>query len=221
MKNQQFVVVGLGRFGSSLAMELVENGYEVLGIDRNEEIVNDMSEFLTHAVVADASDEDTLRSLGIRNFDCGIVAIGDDIQMSILSAILLKELGVKKVIAKAISMLHGRALEKLGVDRIVYPERDMGKRVAHQLVTPNLLDYIDLSDNYSIVEMTVPRCLDGKTLSELNSRARYNCSIVALQKNEGIIIAPTALDHVHTGDIMIIIGTNDNIERFDEEVISQ
>ncbi|WP_454193787.1 potassium channel family protein [Paenibacillus sp. Marseille-Q7038] len=221
MKKQQFVVVGLGRFGSSLAMELVEKGYEVLGIDRNEEIVNDMSDVLTHTVVADASDEDMLRSLGVRNFDCGIVAIGDDVQMSILSTILLKELGVKKVIAKAISLLHGRALEKLGVDRVVYPERDMGKRVAHQLVTPNLLDYIDLSDNYTIVEITAPLHLDGKTLSEVNTRARFNCSVVALQKKEGVIIAPTALDAISSGDIMVIIGTHTNIDRFEEEVINE
>ncbi|MXO80304.1 TrkA family potassium uptake protein, partial [Paenibacillus sp. OT2-17] len=144
MKTQQFVVIGLGRFGSSLALQLVDMGCEVLGIDRNEDVVDSMSEMLTHTVVADATDEDSLRSLGIRNFDCGIVAIGNDIQVSILTAILLKELGVKKVVAKAISVLHGRALEKLGVDRIIYPERDMGIRVAHQLVTPNLLDYLEL-----------------------------------------------------------------------------
>src|SRR5690606_32185589 len=138
MKMQQFVVIGLGRFGSSLALELMDLGYEVLGVDLNEELVNDMSAYLTHAVAADATDEDMLKSLGIRNFDCGIVAIGSDIQMSILTAILLKDLGIKTVVAKAISVLHGRALEKLGVDRVIFPERDMGVRVAHQLVTPNL-----------------------------------------------------------------------------------
>lgn len=163
MKTQQFAVIGLGRFGSSLAQELMELGYEVLGIDKNEEVVEDISELVTHAVVADATDEEVLRSLGIRNFDCCIVAIGDDIQTSILTAILLKELGVKTVVAKAISVLHGRALDKLGIDRVVYPERDMGIRVAHQLVTPNLLDYIELSNDYSIVEMKVPACLHNKT----------------------------------------------------------
>ncbi len=147
MKKQQFVIIGLGRFGSSLALELMELGYEVLGIDRNEEIVEELSDRLTHTVVADATEEEVLKSLGVRNFDCGIVAIGTDIQMSILAAILLKDLGIKTVVAKAISLLHGRALEKLGVDRVIYPERDMGVRVAHQLVTPNLLDYIELSRN--------------------------------------------------------------------------
>lgn len=219
MKKQQFVVIGLGRFGSSIALELMALNYEVLGIDRNEEIVSDMSELLTYAVVADAADEEVLKSLGVRNFDCGIVAIGEDIQTSILAAIILKDLGLSTVVAKAISVLHGRALEKLGVDRVVYPERDMGIRVAHQLVTPNLLDYIELSKDYSIVEMKVPICLDGKTLTEINTRARFGCSIVALHRPTGIIVAPTAMDQVRAGDIMVIIGSNENITQFENEVM--
>ena len=220
MKPKQFAIIGLGRFGASLALELMEQGYEVLGIDRNEEVVEDMSELLTHTVVADATDEEVLKSLGIRNFDCGIVAIGNDIQMSILSAILLKELGVAMVVAKAISVLHGRAPEKLGVDRVIFPERDMGIRVAHQLVTPNLLDYIELSKDYLIVEMTVTDCMDGKTLSELNTRVRYGVSVVALNKQSGIIVAPTAMDVVNSGDIMVVIGSNDNVDRFESEVVN-
>lgn len=221
MKKQQFVVIGLGRFGSSVALELMALNYEVLGIDRNEEIVSDMSELLTYAVVADASDEEVLKSLGVRNFDCGIVAIGDDIQMSILATILLKELGVTYVVAKAISVLHGRALEKLGVDRIIYPERDMGIRVAHQLVTPNLLDYIELSQDHSIVEMKVPACLNGKTLAEINPRVRYGCSIVALHRLKNIIVAPTAMDQLQTDDIMVIIGSNENIARLENELMEE
>ncbi|MEK3733632.1 MULTISPECIES: potassium channel family protein [Paenibacillus] len=220
MKPKQFVVIGLGRFGSSLAIELMEQGYEVLGIDRDEEVVEDMSELLTHTVVADATDEGVLKSLGVRNFDCGIVAIGDDIQMSILSAILLKELGVGTVVAKAISVLHGRALEKLGVDRVIFPERDMGIRVAHQLVTPNLLDYIELSKDYLVVELTVTDCMDGKTLSELNTRVRYGVTVVAVNKPSGIIVAPTAMDVLHAGDIMVVIGSNENVERFENEVVN-
>ncbi|MFB5267184.1 potassium channel family protein [Paenibacillus enshidis] len=221
MKIQQFVIIGLGRFGSSLGLQLMEMGYEVLGIDRDEDVVEEMSEHLTHAVAGDATDEQLLRSIGVRNMDCGIVAIGDDIQMSILATILLKELGIKTVVAKAISKLHGRALEKLGVDRIVYPERDMGIRVAHQLVTPNLLDYLQLSKDYTIAELNVPACLNGKTLSELNTRTRFGCSIVAIHTSNGVLIAPTAMDKVHRDDIMVIIGTNDNIGRFEEEVVNQ
>lgn len=220
MKPKQFAVIGLGRFGSSLALELMDLGYEVLGIDRDEEVVEDMSDLLTHTVVADATDEEVLKSLGIRNFDCGIVAIGDEIQTSILAAIQLKELGVGMVVAKAISVLHGRALEKLGVDRVIFPERDMGIRVAHQLVTPNLLDYIELSKDYRIVEMTVTECMDGKTLNELNTRVRYGISVVALNQKEGIIVAPTAMDVLRAGDIMVVIGAKENIDRFEGEVVN-
>ncbi|MBP2002099.1 trk system potassium uptake protein TrkA [Paenibacillus shirakamiensis] len=220
MKRQQYVVIGLGRFGSSVAMELVQLGYEVLGIDRNEEVVYTMGDFLTHTVTADATDEEMLRSLGIRNFDCGIVAIGDDIQMSILATILLKEMGLKSVVAKAISTLHGRALEKLGVDRVIYPERDMGVRVAHQLVTPNLVDYIELSKDYRIVELKVPSHLHGHLIGDLNPRARFSCSIVALQKDTGVLIAPTAMDRLDEGDTMVIIGANENIQEF-EDVINE
>ncbi|WP_308638570.1 potassium channel family protein [Paenibacillus silvisoli] len=219
MKSNQFVIIGLGRFGSSLARELVELGYDVLGIDKDEETVSDMSQTLTHAVVAESTDEEVLRSLGVRNFDCGVVAIGDDIQASILTAILLKDLGVKKVVAKAMTELHGRVLEKIGVDRVVYPERDMGIRVAHQLVSPNLLDYIELSKDYTIAELAVPKCLSGKSLQDLNPRARFGCSIVAINKPKGIIIAPTGSDVLAEKDVMVIIGTNQQIEEFEETVI--
>lgn len=218
MRTQQFVVIGLGRFGSNLALELVDLGYEVLGIDRNEELVQELSDQLTHAVAADATDEEMLKSLGVRNFDCGIVAIGNDIQMSILAAILLKELGVKTVVAKAISVLHGRALEKLGVDRIIYPERDMGIRVAHQLVTPNLLDFIELSKEFSIVEMKVPANMHGKSLGELNTRSQFACSIVALHRGGSIMVAPTAMDQLCEGDIMVIIGGNEKMEQFENMI---
>lgn len=173
MKPQQFVVIGLGRFGSSLALELMSMGYEVLGIDHQEERVEEMTGRLTHAVMADATDEGIMRSLGVRNFDCGIVAIGDNMERSILAAILLKELGVKQVVGKAISILHGRALSKLGVDRVIFPERDMGIRVAHQLVTPNLLDYIEISKDYKVVEP------DGARLHERQKplRAEHPCQI--------------------------------------------
>lgn len=215
----QYVVIGLGRFGASLAKELIKLDYEVLGIDKAEEVVDEMSDVLTHTVVADSTDEEVLKSLGIRNFDCAIVAIGDDIQASILTAIVLKDLGVKKVVAKALSDLHGKVLNKLGVDRIIYPERDMGIRVAHQLVSPNLLDYIELSKDYTIVELSVPKRLCGMSIKELNPRAKYGCSVVAINKTNGVIIAPTATDVVNENDVMVIIGTNKQIEEFEREVI--
>ncbi|WP_166240538.1 potassium channel family protein [Paenibacillus turpanensis] len=214
----QYAVIGLGRFGSSVAKQLMKHGYQVLGIDESEEIVDDLSEALTHTVAADATDEDVLRALGIRNFDVVVVAIGSDIQASILIAILCKDLGVKKVVAKAVTELHGRVLEKVGVDRIIYPERDMGIRVANQLATPNLLDYIELSDKYTIAELSVPSKLDGVTLKDLDPRARYGCSIVAINKTDGVIIAPTAADTLQERDVMVVIGTNEQIERFEHAV---
>jgi trk system potassium uptake protein TrkA len=219
MKKTQYVVVGLGRFGSSISKELVKLGNEVLGIDKDEEKVDEMSHTLTHAVVADATDEDVLKSLGVRNFDCAVVAIGDDIQSSILTAIVLKDLGIKKVVAKALSELHGKVLQKLGVDRVIYPERDMGIRVAHQLNSPNLLDYIEISKDYTIAELSVPKRLCGRTIKQLDPRAKYGCSVVAINKQSGVIIAPTATDVVNENDVMVIIGTNDQIEEFESEVI--
>ncbi|MBP1156753.1 MULTISPECIES: TrkA family potassium uptake protein [unclassified Paenibacillus] len=218
MKNTQYAVIGLGRFGSSLAMELLNLGHEVLGIDMDEEAVEEMSDKLTHVVVADSTEEEVIRSLGIRNFDCVVVAIGNDIQASILTAILLKDIGVKTVVAKALSELHGKVLNKIGVDRIIFPERDMGVRVAHQLVSPNLLDYIELSDEYTIAELAVPKRLAGRSLKELDPRARYGCSVVAINKKSGVIIAPTAIDTIEERDIMVVIGTNEQIEKFEDEV---
>ncbi|WP_281889329.1 TrkA family potassium uptake protein [Paenibacillus sp. YYML68] len=219
MKRSQYAVIGLGRFGSSLAKELIKLGYQVLGIDKDEEAVEEMSSVLTHVVAADSTDEDVIRSLGLRNFDSVVVAIGDDIQASILTTILLKDVGVKNVVGKALSELHGKVLQKIGADRVIFPERDMGIRVAHQLVSPNLLDYIELSKDYTIAELTVPSCLDGRSLKDLDTRALYGCSVVAINKKKGVIIAPTATDMVEEGDIMVIIGTNDEIELFENEVI--
>jgi len=216
MKENQFVIIGLGRFGSSLGRELVRLGYEVLGVDRDEEKVQELASVLTHTIMADATEEEVLRSVGARNFDCGVVAIGDDIQASILATILLKELGVKKVVAKAVSDLHGRVLERMGVDRIIYPERDMGVRVAHQLVSPNLLDYIELSKKYTIAEVAVPQCWSGKSLEDVDLRGKFGCSIVAINKPKGIIIAPAAKDILSSEDVMVLIGTNDQIEQCQE-----
>jgi trk system potassium uptake protein TrkA len=214
MKRNQFAVIGLGRFGSSLAKELVALGHEVLGIDKNEEIIEEMNKLLTHTVAADTIDEEALRSIDIHNFDCVVVAIGDDIQASILTAILLKELGVKKVVAKALSALHGKVLQKIGVDRVIFPEREMGVRVANQLVSPNLLDYIELSKDYTIAELSATRRISDLSLKELDTRARYGCSIVAINKREDVIIAPTAEDVVEEGNIMVVIGTNEQVDDF-------
>ena len=180
MSKQQYAVIGLGRFGISVARRLHEAGQEVLGIDVNEERIDDAELYVTHAVIADSTDEKALSAIGIRNFDCVIVAIGNDIQSSILTVMILKDLGVKKVIAKALGKLHGKVLDRIGADWIVYPERDMGERVANQLLSPNMLNYIELSKEYNIEEIMIPERMAEKSLRELNIRAKYNVSAIAV-----------------------------------------
>lgn len=211
--NKQFAVIGLGRFGSSVAKTLHKMGYEVLAVDRSEERIEEMSPYVTHAVVADATDEDALKELGIRNFDVVVVSIGQDIQASILATVILKELGVKYLVVKALSELHGKVLEKVGADRIIYPERDMGIRVANNLVSANMLDYIELAPNYSIIEVMAPPEFYGKTLRELALRARYGINIMAIKRNEEIKVGPGADDVIQPGDILIAMGEDRQLDK--------
>ncbi|WP_462412814.1 potassium channel family protein [Neobacillus sp. Marseille-QA0830] len=214
MAKTQYAVIGLGRFGTSVARQLNEAGQEVLGIDLNEEKVEDAELFVTHAAVADSTEQKALASLGITNFDCVIVAIGDDMQSSILTVMLLKEMGVKKVIAKAIGKRHGQVLEKVGADWIIYPERDMGERVANQLLSPNMLDYIKLSKEYNIEELNIPSSMAEKSLRELDIRAKYNVSVIALVRNGNIIVPPSPDETIHSTDVLVMIGNKDDLSRF-------
>lgn len=217
MRRQQNGVVGLGRFGTSVARRLQEAGHDVLGIDVNEERVEDAGSYVTHAVVADTTEEQTLKEVGIRNFDCVIVAIGSDMQSSILTVLLLKELGVKKVIAKAIGKQHGQVLDKVGADWIIYPERDMGERVANQLLSPNLLNYIELSKKYNIEEILIPSRMAEKSLRELDIRAKYNISAIAIVRGGDIIISPSPDQIIHKRDLLVVIGDKEELARFSGE----
>ena len=210
----QYAVIGLGRFGISIANKLFESGQEVLGIDVNEEKVEDSHPFVTHSVIADSTDAEALKSVGIRNFDTVIVAIGNDIQASILSVLLLKELGVKKVIAKALNKLHGQVLKKVGADWVVFPDRDMGIRVAHQLLSPNVLNFIELSKDYSVEEVKIPEKMVEKTLRELDLRSEYNISVIAIRHDNEINISPSADKKIDHGDVLVVIGENRDLERF-------
>lgn len=214
---KEFAVIGLGRFGGSVARTLHEMGYEVMVIDRDPQRVQDYATLVTHAVEADSTDEGAMRALGIRNFDVVVVAIGEDIQSSILTTIILKELGVQKVVVKAQSDLHGKALYKIGADKVVYPERDMGVRVVHQLISPNILDLIELADDYSVIELSAGNFFNGKTLSELDIRAKFGCNVVAIKSGEKITIAPLATDRIYRGDILIVIGRNEDLQRLREK----
>ncbi|WP_066313555.1 TrkA family potassium uptake protein [Bacillus sp. FJAT-29814] len=210
----QFAVIGLGRFGLSIARSLFESGQEVLGVDVNEERVENAHPYVTHAIIADSTDEETLKSIGIRNFDTVIVAIGNDIQASILSVLMIKELGVKKVIAKALNKLHGQVLTKVGADWVVFPERDMGVRVAHQLLSPNVLNFIELSKDYSVEEIKIPEQMTDKTLRELDLRAKFNLSVIAIRHENDINISPSPDKIIDQGDVLVVIGKNRDLERF-------
>jgi trk system potassium uptake protein TrkA len=208
-----FAVIGLGRFGSSVAKTLSAMGYEVMAVDNDEMRVQEISHVVTHAVQADATDEDAMRALGVRNADCAVVSIGQNIQASILSTLLLKGLGVPYVAAKAQNELHGRVLDKVGADRVIYPERDMGVRVARNLVSSNLLDYLELSPDYSILETVASQRVVGKTLGELNLRARHGISIIAIRRGSDINLSPGADDVILEGDTLVMMGRIDQLDK--------
>lgn len=206
-------VIGLGRFGTALALELVKTGREVLGIDSDERLVQANAESLTHVVQADSTDEAALRELGIQDFDSAVVAIGTDLEASILTASLLLQLGVPEVWAKATSVSHGRILEQLGVHHVIFPEMDMGKRVAH-MVSGESLDYIQLDEDFVMAKTEVPESFDGKTLSEMKFRSNHGVTVVATRK-EGESYTPSFPETVlHTGDVMIVSGRTSKVEDF-------
>ncbi len=208
MRKKQYTVIGMGRFGSSVAQSLSEMGFEVLAIDSDEQRIQEISPLVTHAVTADTTDEEALRALGIRNFDVVVVAIGEDIQASILTTLILKDLGVPYLIVKAQNELHGKVLSKIGADRVVFPERDMGLRVAHHLISPNVLDFIELSPDYGIIEIQAPPAMVGRTLKQLDIRARHRCNIMAIKTHGKLDISPLP-DHVIEADeVLVVVGAN-------------
>jgi trk system potassium uptake protein TrkA len=208
----------MGRFGSSVAKSLYNLGYEVLAVDLSEQRTQEMAGMVTHAVQADSTDEEALRALGIRNFDVVVVAIGQDIQASILTSLILKEMGVPMLVVKAQNELHGKVLKKIGADKVVFPERDMGVRVAHNLISPNIIDLIELSDEYSIVEMAASRAIIGKNLRQLDVRAKYGCNVMAIKSGARMNIAPHAEDTISENDILVVVGRNENLHRMQREL---
>ena len=200
------VVIGLGRFGSEVARQLHELGCEVLVMDVVSDLVQQIAPDVTHAVVADAQDKEVLKALGVRDMDCAIVAIGDDLASSVLATMNLKELGVKQVVCKAHDETHRRVLEKLGADRTVIPEKEHAARLARSLSSTNVLDYIELSEDFGIVEVPAPAAWHNKTLKELNVRAELGVNILAVRRNERFIVSPAADDRIENGDVVVILG---------------
>ena len=215
---KQFMVIGCGRFGSSIATTLFKLGHEVMVIDMDEERVQDIADEVTYAVQADVSDENVLMELGISNFDVVIVSIGSNYQASIMATLIAKELGVKKVIAKAHDSLHGKVLTKIGADKIIYPERDMGARVAHNLVSSNILDFIELSPDYSILEITALKQWVDKSLKELKLPAKFGINVMAIKRDKDINVSPYADDVILEGDILVVIGNTKDIEKIEQRV---
>ncbi|MDW7738934.1 MAG: TrkA family potassium uptake protein [Bacillota bacterium] len=214
---KSFLVIGAGRFGKSVARTLCDAGHDVMVVDKDETLVQQISSDVTDAVSADITSESCVKALGVRDFDAIVLAIGFDVQASIMAAILLIEKEARYIVAKAQTDLHGKVLEKIGINRVIYPERDMGQKIARSLIAPTIIDMIELSDDYSVVEVKAPAEMVGKTLLELNLRARYGVSVIAFRRNNGgsTNISPVAEDVVEAGDIIVAIGENKQLEKLD------
>lgn len=215
MVKKQYAVIGMGRFGTSVASTLIGAGHEVLVVDSDEALIQKVSEFATHAVVADTTNEASLRALGIRNFDMVVVAIGHDVQASVLTTLLLKEIGVRYIVAKADSALHGKMLDKVGADRIVFPEREMGQRVAHNLMSTNVIDYFEVAPDLGIIEVDVQGNLVGATLLKANLRAKYGVNVIAIRRGGKLTLSPSPTEEFLEADTLIVVGNSAGIQRFE------
>ncbi len=223
---KKFAAIGLGNFGMNMARVLVENGCEVLGIDKSKTLVNQAKEFLTHVVVGDASNREVLETLSLTDFDGAIVSIGQDMAPSILITLYLKEIGVSNIVVRAISEDHGKILSMIGVNDIVFPEKEMAARLANRLSLKNAVDYLPLGEDYGILEVTPPSSFLGKNLKELEIRQRFNCHVIGIKsyitaieaghypgKAENVIIAPSADEVITDKSVMIIVGRYQDIEK--------
>ena len=212
-----YIVIGLGRFGSGVARQLCKLGCEVLAMDVSSDLVQHISTDVTHAVVGDGQDKEVLRALGVGDFDCAIVSIGGDLAASILVTMNLKELGVKQVICKAHDETHRKVLQKLGADRVVIPEQENAIRLAHSLSRPNVLDYIELSQEYSIVEVPAPASWYGKDLRELNVRAKLGVNILAVKQDDRINVSPAADYPIGAADVLVVLGDTAALEKVQKQ----
>lgn len=217
MKNKkQYAVIGLGRFGTSVAVTLHKMDHEVLAINSSKERVQGFSDEVTSIVQADTTGEETLSVLVIRKFDVVVVAIGEDIQANILTALQLKELGVPHIITKAKNSLHCKILEKLGAVRVIYPERGMGQRIDHDLVSSNVIDYIEISPNLGIVKVRIPQVLVGKILAGISLRAKYEINVIAIKRGEILITPPLPTEKFNDYDILVVVGGIKEMQRLED-----
>jgi trk system potassium uptake protein TrkA len=213
---KSYIVLGLGRFGVSFAKTLVEMGHEVLGVDGDERLVQHCCNDLTHVMVADLTSEDFLKSIDISKFDAAIVAVGSNLQVSIMTTVILKELEAKYIMAKAQNDFHAKVLYKVGADKVILPERDMGIKAAHNLAADNFYDMIEISNDYSIINIYPPASWCGKTLGELAVRTKYKVNVIAIRNdsaNEDMDILPSANTMVNKGDTITVIGNNNDLKK--------
>ena len=210
-KDKQYLVIGCGRFGSSVAKKMCQLGNEVMVIDKDEDSINNIAELVTHTAIVDVTEERDLKSIGLGNFDVVIVAISSDIRASIMATVMAKEMGVPKVVCKAKDELQAKVLYKNGADKVVFPERDMGIRLAYNLASENILDQINLDPEYSIMEIVTPQNWVGKTIIELNLRAKYDITVLAVKTQSGLKVMPSPNYKMQEKNILIIIGNTDKI----------
>ena len=212
-KQKQYVVVGLGRFGRAIAETLCQDGAEVLGVDQRMDLVERMRDELTQTIQMDAMDRDALETLGIRDFDIVFVTMGSDIRASGTIVLLLKELGARRIIAKAHDEFHGRMLEKLGADQVLFPERDMGRRVAHSLLSGNVIEYMELSTQYSMAEIRPKPEWIGKTLKELAMRSEMNINVVAIRCGDEVNAMPQPETRIREDDMMLVVISEEMLKK--------
>lgn len=210
---KEYIVIGLGRFGSSVAMQLEANGCKVLAIDRNERRITQIAEYVTLAMCVDVTNEDALMELGGKNFDGAVISIGHSLDASVLAAIWAKEQGIRQIVAKAYDDMQGKILTKLGVDEIVYPEKEMGVHLANNLAFNNLLDTTELTSDYSMADVGALKSWIGKNLKELNLRKKYGVNVIAIKRGGALLINPSADDPTQNEDVFVLLGKNNTLKR--------
>jgi trk system potassium uptake protein TrkA len=212
-KRRHIVVIGLGRFGSAAARTLAEVGHEVLAVDVDPRIVQEISDSVTHAAQLDATDAEALEELGVRQFDFGIVAVGADIGPSILVTVHLKRLGVPHVIARAHDALHGEILQRVGADRLVFPEQEMGARLAHSFAVPNVVDYLPIGPEYGISKVKPPAVLAGQSIDSLALRERYGITLLMIERRSQVVLNPQGDDTLRPDDLLVVAGLDESMDR--------
>lgn len=210
-----FAVIGIGRFGSSVVRTLFEMGHHVLAMDKSEDALRRVADWCTHAVQVDSTDSETLRAVGITNFDAVVVAIGAGVQESILTTLILKEMGCKKVVSKAVDELQGRVLDKVGADLVVYPERDSAVRLARTLASRNVVDLLELSPSFMVEEVSVSSRVQGRTLADLDLRARTGVNVLLIKRDSQILVTPPGETQLQQGDVLVVVGDKNQLSRLE------